>query len=84
MAVEGYQNFCLGNTGSPVVNGLSKRRGFHMFWNSVVIGRNPTLTFLFVTAIFSMAMFEIPCEMQMLILFSGQRMDSVVLSGPKF
>lgn len=55
-----------------------------MFWHSVVIGQNPTLTFLFVEVIFLMAMFEIPCEMQMLIRFSGQRMDSVVLSGSKF
>lgn len=74
MAVEGCHNSCSGNAGSPMVNGLSKRRCFHVFWCSAVTGHNLTLTFLFVTVIFLMAVFEIPCDMQMLIRFSGQNM----------
>lgn len=83
MAVEGCHNSRSGNTGSPMVNGLSKRC-FHVFWHSAVIDHNLTLTFLFVTVIFLMAVFEIPCEMWMLICFSGQSMGLGVSSGPKF
>lgn len=55
-----------------------------MFWHSVVIDRNPTLSFLCVTVVFLMAVFETPCEMRMLIYFSGRCMGSEVSFGPKF
>jgi len=68
-----------------MVNGLSKKRWFHVCWCSVVIGHNPTLALVFVTVVFLMAVFEIPRDMRMLInFFSGQSMSLEVSLGPKF
>lgn len=69
MAVKGCHNSHLGNPGRPVVNCLSKKMCSHVFWHSVVICHNSTLTFLFVTVIFLMSVLDIPCKMQMLIFF---------------